>query len=65
LTELIHKCFDPDRLFHIGFVKRTNVLFCLMKPDPFKTPDEIRKLVEYFPKVVYEKEEMRAFEEEE
>jgi hypothetical protein len=65
LTELINKCFDPDRLFHIGFVKRTNVLFCLMKPDPFKTPDEIRKLVEYFPKVVYEKEEMRAFEEEE
>jgi hypothetical protein len=63
LRKLVVECFsDVRRVRHITVVKSTNVLFCLIKPDPNKTPEEIRKLVEYFPKIFYEKEELRDFQ---
>ena len=50
LRRLVEASMDPKRLRHIAVVKETNVLFCLMKPDPMKTPDELKLLVENFPK---------------
>ena len=50
LRKLVEASMDPKRLRHIAVVKETNVLFCLIKPDPFKTPDELKRLVENFPK---------------
>jgi len=50
LKRLVEASMDPKRLRHIAVVKETNVLFCLIKPDPMKTPEELRRLVENFPK---------------
>lgn len=50
LKRLVEASMDPKRLRHIAVVKETNVLFCLMKPDPMKTPQELKRLVENFPK---------------
>jgi hypothetical protein len=50
LKKLVEASMDPKRLRHIAVVKKTNVLFCLIKPDPLKTPDELKRLVENFPK---------------
>lgn len=46
---------DVTRVRHIALVKETNVLFCLIRPDPNKTPDEIRKLVEKLPQYFSDK----------
>jgi hypothetical protein len=62
LREFVNKCIPSERLFHIALVNKTNVFYCLMRPDPLKTPEEIRKLVDYLPKVIYEKEELREFQ---
>lgn len=63
LRKLTQEVFsDVKRVRHIALVKSTNVLFCLIKPDPYKTPDEIKKLVEKFPKIFYGKEELREFQ---
>jgi hypothetical protein len=62
LKELVNKCIPSERLFHIALVNKTNVFYCLMRPDPLKTPEEIRKLVEYLPRVIYEKEKLRDFQ---
>lgn len=45
---------DVKRVRHIALVKETNVVFCLIKPDPAKTPDEIRKLIEKLPQYFYD-----------
>jgi len=50
LRKFVEASMDPKRLRHIAVVKETNVLFCLIKPDPYKTADEIKNLVENFPK---------------
>jgi hypothetical protein len=50
LMKLVEASMDPKRLRHIAVVKETNVLFCLIKPDPIKTPDELKRFVENFPK---------------
>lgn len=60
LKKLAESSLDVRRLRHICVVKRTNVLFCLIRPDPSKTPDEVKKLVENFPKIF--KEEKRETE---
>ena len=63
LRKLTQEVFsDTKRVRHIALVKSTNVLFCLVKPDPYKTPDEIRKLVEKFPKIFCGKGELREFQ---
>jgi hypothetical protein len=63
LRKLTQEVFsDIKRVRHIALVKSTNVLFCLIKPDPYKTPDEIRKLVEKFPKIFCGKGELREFQ---
>ncbi len=46
---------DVKRVRHIALVKETNVLFCLIKPDPNKTPDEIKHLVEKLPQYFSDK----------
>ncbi len=56
---------DVKRVRHIALVKETNVLFCLIRPDPNKTADELRKLVEKLPqyfsdKSFSEKEDQQA-----
>jgi len=59
LCKLVEASMDPKRLRHAAVIKETNMLFLLIKPDPYKTPDEIKKLVEKFPKIFYGKEELR------
>jgi hypothetical protein len=50
LRRLIEASMDPKRLRHASVVKETNVLFLLIKPDPYKTGEELKKLVANFPK---------------
>ncbi|MGC8765464.1 MAG: hypothetical protein ACP5QT_06230 [Brevinematia bacterium] len=55
LMKIVESSIDVKRLRHIAIVKETNVLYCLIKPDPLKTPAELKKLVENF------KENVRCF----
>jgi len=48
LLEIVKNSIEIERLRHIAFVKETNILYCLIKPDPNKTPSEIEKLLESF-----------------
>lgn len=46
---------DIERVRHIALVKETNILFCLIRPDPNKTTEELRKLVEKLPQYFSDK----------
>ncbi len=50
LRKLVEASMDPKRLRHAAVIKETNVLFLLIKPDPFKTADEVKNLVANFSK---------------
>jgi len=36
---------DFKKIKHIGYTRETNVLFLLLKPDPNKTPTDLKKIV--------------------
>jgi len=51
LKKLVEETFDPKRVRHIALNRENNSLFVLLKPDLNKTPTELKKLIENFPKI--------------
>ncbi|HOK18025.1 MAG TPA: hypothetical protein P5272_03835 [Caldisericia bacterium] len=45
LEKLVKRSMDFKNIKHIGYTRETNVIFLLLKPDPNKTPTDLKKLV--------------------
>lgn len=52
LLNILENSIELNRIRHIALVKETNIFFCLIKPDINKTPEELKRLIENFSKLI-------------
>lgn len=52
LLNILENSIELNRIRHIALVKETNVIFCFIKPDINKTPEELKRLIENFSNLI-------------